>query len=137
MTDLDPLQDADRQGSELPSRAGRELARDPQHRPNEAMSGPTGRQMTTESVGDPDRSTVSSGAEAGAGAGALAGTAVAGPIGLAVGAAAGAAVGAAAEAGGVDKSTNEDQPATRDGSEGTGSVDPATDYDHRAGSASS
>src|SRR3712207_3455439 len=110
MTDLDPLRKPQPEGAELPARGGRELRHDTAHQPNEAMSGPTGRQMTTESVGDPDRSSVSSGAESGAGAGALAGTAVAGPIGLPIGAAVGAVVGAGAEAADVDKSTNEPQP---------------------------
>jgi hypothetical protein len=126
MTDLDPLRTPPPEGSELPARAGRELPRDPAHAPNQAMAGPTGRQMTTESVGDPDRSSVASGAESGAGAGALAGTAVAGPFGLPIGAAAGAIVGAGAEAADVDKSTNEPQPLSEPGSEGTGPVDPAS-----------
>lgn len=131
MTDLDPLEKPPQEGTDLASRAGRELPHDRRHQPNEAMSGPTGRQMTTESVGDPDRASVSSGAESGAGAGVLAGAAVAGPIGLPIGAAIGAAVGGAAEAGDVDKATNEDQPLSDYGSEGTGPIDPATDYDDR------
>ena len=86
MTDLDPLRKPPPDGSELPARAGRELPHDPAHQPNENMAGPTGRQRTTESVGDPDRASVASGAESGAGAGALAGAAIAGPIGLPIGA---------------------------------------------------
>jgi hypothetical protein len=129
MTDIDPLQHADREGSELPSRAGRELPHDPDHQPNEAMSGPAGRQMTTESVGDPDRASVASGAESGAGAGFLAGGAIAGPLGAPIGAAVGAVVGAGAEAGDDDKSTNEEQPLSDYGSEGTTLIDPASDYD--------
>jgi hypothetical protein len=133
MTDLDPLRTVPPEGSELPSRAGRELPRDPDHAPNQNMPGPTGRQMTTESVGDPDRDSISSGAESGAGGGALAGAAIAGPIGLPIGAAAGAIVGAGAEAADVDKSTNEPQPMSEPGSggtvsDGTNAVDPATDY---------
>ncbi len=126
MTDLDPLRQPPPAGSELPARAGRELPHDPAHQPNEAMAGPTGRQRTTESVGDPDRASVASGAESGAGAGALAGAAIAGPLGLPIGAAAGAIAGAGAEAADVDKSTNEAQPLSEPGSEGTGPVDPAT-----------
>jgi hypothetical protein len=133
MTDLDPLEKTPPEGSELPARAGRELPRDPEHAPNQDMAGPTGRQMTTESVGDPDRASVSSGAEAGAGGGAMAGAAIAGPIGLPIGAAAGAIVGAGAEAADVDRSTNEPGPLSDSGSEGTisdgaSAVDPATDY---------
>jgi len=131
MTDLDPLQHVDREGSELPARAGRELPGGPAHLPDDEMAGPTGRQVTTEAVGDPDRSTVSSGAEAGAGAGVLAGAAIAGPIGLPIGAAVGAIAGAAAEAGDVDSSTNEDQPLSVSGSGGTGPIDPATAYGER------
>lgn len=133
MTDLDPLEKPQREGADLPARAGRELPHDPRYQVNEQMAGPAGRQMTTESVGDPDRSSVASGAEAGAGAGALAGAAVAGPFGLPVGAAAGAVAGGAAEAADEDKSTNEERPGFDYGSEGTTLIDPATDYDDHAG----
>lgn len=131
MTDLDPLAKTPPEGSELASRAGRELPRDPSQAPNQDMPGPTGRQMTTESVGDPDRASVASGAESGAGAGALAGLAVAGPLGLPLGAAAGAVAGAGAEAADVDTATNAPGPLTDPGSEGTAPVDPATDYTRR------
>jgi len=93
-----------------------------------ATDGPTGSAPSTEATGDPDRHTVESGAEAGAGAGAIAGTAVAGPIGAAVGAIAGAAVGAGAEAADADVDTNAPTPLNKPGSEGTGPVDPTTDY---------
>ena len=133
MTDLDPLEKTPPQDSELAWRGGRELPRDPSQAPNQNMPGPAGRQMTTESVGDPDRDSISSGAESGAGAGALAGAAIAGPIGLPIGAAAGAIVGAGAEAADEDKSTNEPGGFSDSGSQGTisdgtSAVDPATDY---------
>ena len=133
MTDLDPLAKTPPQGSELPSRAGRELPNDPGHPNQQNMPGPTGRQMTTESVGDPDRASVSSGAESGAGAGALAGLAVAGPLGLPIGAAAGAIAGAGAEAADHDTSTNEPDGFSDSGSQGpvsdgAAAVDPATDF---------
>ena len=133
MTDLDPLEKTPPEGSELPWRAGRELPRDPGLEQQQNMPGPTGRQMTTETIGDPDRDSVASGAESGAGGGALVGAAIAGPIGLPIGAAAGAILGAGAEAADDDKSTNERQPMSEPGSEGpvsdgAAAVDPATDY---------
>jgi hypothetical protein len=127
MTDLDPLRRPPAEGEELPSRTARD-ARGDRGRPDEpSMAGPTGRSWTTESVGDPDRASVSSGGEAGAGAGALAGAAIAGPVGLPIGAAAGAVVGAAAEAADEDTSRNEPEPGFRAGSRGTVPADPATD----------
>jgi hypothetical protein len=127
MTDSDPLETPPREGSELPARVARDQGGDRPSPNMDRMDGPTGHAMSTESVGDPDRHTVTSGGEAGAGAGAMAGTAVAGPIGLPIGAAAGALVGAAAEAVDDDRSTNEDQPMSEPGSTGTASVDPSDD----------
>jgi hypothetical protein len=127
MTDIDPLHKPPAEGSELPSRVARDQGGDRPRAGKPVMDGPTGSAMSTESVGDPDRHTITSGGEAGAGAGALAGAAVAGPIGLPIGAAAGAVVGAAAEAADVDKDTNEAQPMAEPGSASTGLTDPGTD----------
>jgi hypothetical protein len=127
MTDIDPLHKPPAEGSELASRVARDQGGDRARSGKPLMDGPTGAAMATESAGDPDRHTVTSGGEAGAGAGALAGTAVAGPIGLPIGAAAGAVVGAAAEAADVDKDTNEPQAMAEPGSRSTGLTDPATD----------
>jgi hypothetical protein len=132
MTDLDPLKKPPAEGSELASRTARDQGGDRARRDMPTMEGPTGRYWTTESVGDPDRSSVASGGEAGAGAGALAGAAVAGPIGLPFGAAAGAAVGAAAEAADEDTSRNEPEPGFSRGSEGTVLADPAFESDAAA-----
>ncbi len=116
-------------GHDLVWRAGRE--RPPHAAPDELhqeMSGPAGREETTESVGDPDHHEVSSGAQSGAGAGFMAGAAVAGPIGLPIGAAIGAVVGAGAEAADRDTPTNEGNAMRTSGSQGTGPIDPATAY---------
>jgi hypothetical protein len=119
MTDLDPLETPPAEGTELASRTARDLEADRPRRGMPTMEGPTGRQWTTESVGDPDRASVASGGEAGAGAGAMAGAAAAGPVGLPIGAAVGAAVGATAEAADEDTSRNDPQPGFAPGSEGT------------------
>lgn len=126
MTDLDPLRTIDRGGSELPSRAGRELPPHPADQRHIEMAGPVGREETTESVGDPDAVTAESGGESGAGAGMIAGATIGGPIGLPIGAAAGAVAGVAAEAADNDRFTNEDGPLTEPASQGTAPVDPAT-----------
>ena len=128
MTDLDPLQTSRTESGELQERAGRER---PAHRAPEnhmEMEGPSGREMSTELVGDPDRGSVGSGGQSGAGAGILAGATVAGPIGLPIGAAIGAVAGAASEAGDKDRESNEDRPLADAASSGTGPVDPGTDY---------
>ena len=125
MTDIDPLHKPPREGTELPARVARDHGGDRAREGMPGMEGPTGRAMTTESVGDPDRASVASGAEAGAGAGAMAGAVVAGPVGLPIGAAAGAAAGATAETVDEDASTNEAQPMADPGSVGTGPTDPA------------
>lgn len=108
MTDLDPLRSSTDQPDDLLQRAG-ESQRTTRTDPGPRMAGPTGTERTTESVGDPDRTSMESGAETGAGAGMLAGAAVAGPIGLPIGAAIGAATGAAAEAADADASTDEER----------------------------
>jgi hypothetical protein len=92
------------------------------------MTGPTGRAPSTERTGDPDRSSVASGAAQGAGAGIIAGTVVAGPIGMPFGAIAGAAVGAVAEVVDEEGGTNWNRPLSEPGSRGTGPVDPAYDF---------
>jgi hypothetical protein len=92
------------------------------------MSGPTGHAPTTERTGDPDRSSVSSGAAQGAGAGVLVGTAIAGPVGMPFGAIAGAAVGVVAEIVDEEGGTNGYRPLSAPGSRGTGPVDPAFDF---------
>jgi hypothetical protein len=118
----------DGRGSDLVWRAGRER---PPHGDPELhgeMTGPTGRAPATERVGDPDRSSVASGAAQGAGAGIMAGTAIAGPIGMPFGAIAGAAVGAAAEAVDEEGGSNGYRPLSAPGSRGTGLVDPASDF---------
>jgi hypothetical protein len=99
----------------------------PQPSPGQ-MAGPTGRAPSTEASGDPDRSTIASGAAAGAGAGAIAGTAVAGPLGGAAGAVIGAAAGSVGEAADSDAETNDLRPLDSPAGQGTGLVDPATDY---------
>ena len=117
-----------RPGADLVARAGRER---PPHTDPELhgeMTGPTGRAPATERVGDPERSSVASGAARGAGAGIIAGTAIAGPLGMPVGAVAGAALGAVAEAVDEEGGTNESRPLTEPGSRGTGPVDPAYDF---------
>ena len=114
--------------TDLSARAGRER---PPHGDAELhgeMTGPTGRAPATERAGDPDRSSVGSGAAQGAGAGMLAGTAIAGPIGMPIGAAAGAAVGALAEAVDEEGGTNGYRALSAPGSRGTGPVDPAIDF---------
>src|SRR5829696_3984733 len=124
MTDLDPLHRTATGPSDLVSRAGRERPPTAESELHGDLEGPTGREQTTEAIGDPDRGSVESGAESGAGAGLLAGAAVAGPIGLPIGAAIGAAAGAAAEAADVDTATNEPTPLSEPGSDGTAPVDP-------------
>ena len=132
MTDLDPLespQGRQHAGADLVSRAGRERPPTAESEFHGDIEGPTGREVTTEAVGDPERASTGSGAASGAGGGMLAGAAIAGPVGLAVGAAAGAAVGAAAEAADDDAPTNDDQPLSEPGSQGAaGPFDPANDY---------
>jgi hypothetical protein len=118
----------ERGGSDLPARAGRERRPHGDAELHGEMTGPTGRAPATERVGDPDRSSVASGAAQGAGAGIMAGTAIAGPIGMPIGAIAGAAVGAAAEAVDEEGGSNGYQPLSAPGSRGTGLVDPATDF---------
>jgi hypothetical protein len=118
----------DRDGSDLPARAGRER---PPHADAELhgeMTGPTGRAPSTERTGDPYRSSAASGAAQGAGAGIMAGTAIAGPVGMPFGAIAGAAFGALAEAVDDEGGTNDYRPLSAPGSRGTGPVDPATDF---------
>jgi hypothetical protein len=118
----------DRRGSDLPARAGRERAPRGVAELHGEMTGPTGRALSTEHTGDPDRSSVASGAAQGAGAGIMAGTAIAGPIGMPFGAIAGAAVGALAEAVDEEGGSNGYRPLSAPGSRGTGPVDPATDF---------
>ena len=127
MTDLDPLHHTTPGPADLVSRAGRERPPAAESTLHGDVEGPTGREQTTAAVGDPERASVESGAESGAGAGILAGAAIAGPIGLPIGAAIGAALGGAAEAADEDRSTNEPAPMSAPGSEGTGTVDPATE----------
>lgn len=115
-------------GFDLPARAGRERRPHRDAELHHEMTGPTGRASATERTGDPDRSSVASGAAQGAGAGLIAGTAVAGPIGMPIGAIAGAAIGAAAEAVDEEGGTNASKPLSAPGSEGTGPVDPAIDF---------
>jgi hypothetical protein len=117
----------DRDGSGLSARAGRERPHVDAERHGE-MTGPTGRAPTTDRIGDPDRSSVASGAAQGAGAGILAGTAIAGPIGMPFGAMAGAAVGALAEAVDEEGGSNGYRPLSAPASRGTGPVDPAIDF---------
>lgn len=134
MTDLDPIRRPQRENDDLAARGTKVRRPSTESAAHEEMEGPTGRERTTEMVGDPDRSTLESGAESGAGAGMLAGTAVAGPIGLPIGAAAGAAAGGAAEAADEDVATNEETgPLSEPGSEGTGIVDPVTDVTPKRG----
>jgi hypothetical protein len=92
------------------------------------MPGPTGRAPTTERTGDPDRSSLESGAAQGAGAGIIAGTAIAGPLGMPFGAIAGGALGTLAEAVDDEGGTNGYGPLSAPGSRGTGPVDPAYDF---------
>lgn len=92
------------------------------------MTGPTGRGASTEAAGDPDRSSIESGAAAGAGAGAIAGTAVGGPLGGVAGAVIGAAAGTVGEAADSDAETNDLRPLDRPAGGGTGLGDPATDF---------
>jgi hypothetical protein len=92
------------------------------------MSGPTGRAATTERTGDPDRTSIASGAAKGAGAGIIAGTALAGPVGMPFGAIVGAAVGAAAEVTDEEGGRNDNRPLSAPASRGTGPVDPAYDF---------
>lgn len=118
-----------RTGPELVGRTGRQARRHadgPEVR--DEMSGPTGRAPSTEGMGDPDRSSVASGAAQGAGAGLIAGTAIAGPLGMPFGAIAGAALGAAAEVVDEEGGTNGGRPLSAPGSRGTGPVDPAYDF---------
>jgi len=123
-TSPDDRSTGDRGVADLGARGGRELpSPGPGREP--AMSGPSGRATTTESVGDPDRDSTTSGAQSGAGAGAILGTGIAGPIGGAVGAVIGAAAGTGAGTADRDAEANESGPLRDAGSEGTMPADPA------------
>jgi hypothetical protein len=113
---------------DLVARAARGRRAHGDHELDAEMAGPTGRAPSTERAGDPDRSSVASGAAQGAGAGVIAGTAIAGPIGMPIGAVVGAALGAAAEAVDEEGGANGYRPLSAPGSRGTGPVDPAYDF---------